>query len=108
VDAARALVADPPRLLAAISGPPSFVGRRLFPQEDKLAVDDGIESVEQVVRQVGWRLGRAHRRGASEVPARPWSDRDLSGILDEAVELAGLFESVYLAYCRDAVRGPEA
>ena len=107
VEAARALVADPPRLLAAVSGPPSFVGRRLFPQEDKLAFDGGIESVEAVVRQVGWRLGRAHRRGASEVPARPWSDRDLSGILDQAVELAGLFESVYLAYCRDAVRGPE-
>jgi uncharacterized protein (DUF2252 family) len=100
VEAARALVVDPPRLLAAVSGPPSFVGRRLFPQEDKLAVDGGIDSVEAVVRQVGWRLGRAHRRGASEVPTRPWSDRDLSGILDEAVELAGLFESVYLAYCR--------
>jgi uncharacterized protein (DUF2252 family) len=107
VEAARALVADPPRQLAAVSGPPSFVGRRLFPQEDKLAVDGGVESVEEVARQVGWRLGRAHRRGARAAPARPWSDRDLSGILDEAVELAGLFESIYLAYCRDAARSPE-
>ena len=100
VEAARALVADPPRHLAAISGPPSFVGRRLFPQEDKLSVDAGVESMEEVARLVGWTVGRAHRRGARDAPATPWSDRDLSGILDEAVELAGLFESVYLAYCR--------
>jgi uncharacterized protein (DUF2252 family) len=100
VEAARALVADPPRHLAAISGPPSFVGRRLFPQEDKLSVDAGVDSMEEVARQVGWTMGRAHRRGARDAPATPWSDRDLSGILDEAVELAGLFESVYLAYCR--------
>jgi uncharacterized protein (DUF2252 family) len=100
VEAARALVADPPRHLAAISGPPSFVGRRLFPQEDKLSVDASVESMEEVARRVGWTVGRAHRRGARDAPATPWSDRDLSGILDEAVELAGLFESVYLAYCR--------
>jgi hypothetical protein len=50
----------------------------------------------------------SHRLGASEAPARwPWSDRDLSGILDDAVELAGLFEPVYLAYCRDAARSPQ-
>lgn len=107
VEAARALVSDPPRLLAAIPGPPSFVGRRLFPQEDKLAVEGGIESVEEVAREVGWKLGRAHRRGAMEGPARSWSDRDLSEVLDEAVELAGLFESVYLAYCRGAAASPE-
>src|SRR5260221_222723 len=107
-DAAGVLPREMHRLgqLAAISGPPSFVGRRLFPQEDKLAVDGGVESVEEVARQVGWRLGRANRRGAREAPARPWSDRDLSGILDEAVELAGLFESIYLAHCRDAARSP--
>jgi uncharacterized protein (DUF2252 family) len=107
VEAAHALVSDPPRLLAAVTGSPSFVGRRLFPQEDKLTVDGGVESVEDVAREVGWKLGRAHRRGAREAPARPWSDRDLSAIVDEAVELAGLFESVYLAYCRQAAPRPE-
>jgi hypothetical protein len=106
VEAARALVADPPRLLAAVSGPPSFVGRRLFPQEDKLALDGGVDSVEDVARSVGWTLGRAHRRGARETAHTPWLDRDLSGILDEAVELAGLFESVYLAYCKGGAPAP--
>ncbi|HEV7500646.1 MAG TPA: DUF2252 family protein, partial [Vicinamibacteria bacterium] len=66
VEAARALVSDPPRLLAAVAGPPSFVGRRLFPQEVKLAVDGGVESVEEVARVIGWKLGHAHRRGARE------------------------------------------
>jgi uncharacterized protein (DUF2252 family) len=107
VEATRALVADPPRHLAAVSGPPSFVARRLFPQEDKLSVDAGVESMEEVASAVGWTLGRAHRRGARDAPAAPWSDRDLSGILDDAVELAGLFESVYLAYCRSGAPPPE-
>jgi len=54
--------------------------------------------VETGPRASGWREGAL---------ARPWSDRSLSAILDAAVELAGLFESVYLAYCRDAARSPE-
>ena len=107
VEATRALVADPPRHLAGVPGPPSFVGRRLFPQEDKLSVDAGIESMEEVARLVGWTMGRAHRRGARDAPATPWSDQDLSGILDDAVELAGLFESVYLAYCRSGAPRPD-
>jgi hypothetical protein len=107
VEAARALVPDPPRHLAAVAGPPGFVGRRLFPQEDKLSVDTGIESIEEVARLVGWTVGRAHRRGARDAPGTPWSDRDLSRILDEAVELAGLFESVYLAYCRSGGSRPD-
>ena len=39
----------------------------------------GIESVEEVARQVGWRLGRAHRRGAREARVRPWSDHRCLG-----------------------------
>lgn len=46
-----------------------------------------------------WRAGGA---GATALV-----DRDLSEILDDAVELAGPFESAYLAYCRDAARSPE-
>jgi hypothetical protein len=100
VEAARALIADPPRLLAAVEGPPGFVGRRLFPQEDKLAVADGVDAPDELAREVGWRLGRAHRRGAAEPPAGAWSDAQLSEVLEQAVELAGQFEAIYLAYCR--------
>ena len=100
VQAARALLKDPPRLLAAVDNAPGFIGRRLFPQEDKLALEDGVNSPEDLAREVGWTLGRAHRRAATKAPAEPWSDAELSAILDEAIEVAGLFESVYLAYCR--------
>jgi uncharacterized protein (DUF2252 family) len=100
VEAARALLIDPPRLLAAVDAAPGFVGRRLFPQEDKLALEDGVQSPEELAREVGWILGRAHRRAATAPPPQPWSDADLSAIVDEAIELAGLFESIYLAYCR--------
>jgi uncharacterized protein (DUF2252 family) len=100
VQAARALLNDPPRLLAAVDNAPGFIGRRLFPQEDKLALENGVNSPEDLAREVGWILGRAHRRAATKAPAEPWSDAELSAILDEAIEVAGLFESVYLAYCR--------
>jgi len=79
---------------------PGFIGRRLFPQEDKLALENGVNSPEDLAREVGWILGRAHRRAATKAPGQPWSDAELSAVLDEAIELAGRFESVYLAYCR--------
>jgi len=100
VQAARALINDPPRLLAAVDTAPGFIGRRLFPQEDKLALENGVNSPEDLAREVGWILGRAHRRAATKAPGQPWSDAELSAVLDEAIELAGRFESVYLAYCR--------
>jgi len=100
VETARALLTDPPRLLAAVEDAPGFVGRRLFPQEDKLALEDGVQSPEDLAREVGWILGRAHRRAATAPPPQAWSDADLAAIVDEAIELAGLFESIYLAYCR--------
>ena len=100
VESACALVADPPRLLAAVDDTPGFVGRRLFPQEDKLSLEGGVESPAELAQEVGWLLGRAHRRGATEAPRAPWSDAELSGLVDHAIELSGLFEATYLAWCR--------
>jgi uncharacterized protein (DUF2252 family) len=99
VDAARKLVADPPRLLAPVTGTHEFVGRRLFPQEDKLTVDD-VDALPPLARHVGWLLGSAHRRGAAEPLGPEWSDDDLASLAERAIELAGLFEAVYLAWCR--------
>jgi uncharacterized protein (DUF2252 family) len=100
VETARALLSAPPRLLAAVEGTTGFLGRRLFPQEDKLSLEDGVESPADLAREVGWVLGRAHRRAATDALPRPWTDAERALIVDEAIALAGLFESIYLAYCR--------
>jgi len=83
-----------------VEGTTGFLGRRLFPQEDKLSLEDGVESPADLAREVGWVLGRAHRRAATDAPPRPWTDAERALIVDEAIALAGLFESIYLAYCR--------
>ena len=41
-------------------------------------------------------------RALKERPARPWTKDDVGPILDHAIELAGIFEAVYLAYARRA------
>jgi uncharacterized protein (DUF2252 family) len=105
VDAARALLGTTPRLLAPISAPEmgmSFIGRQLSPQEDKLDVA-GLKQgkgLKEIGERVGFLLGTAHLRAAKSVPEHPWSERGLSGLIDAALELAGLFEAIYLAYSR--------
>jgi hypothetical protein len=57
---------------------------------------------------LGALLGTPHRRGR-EGDFAPWSARDCSGILERAVALAGIHESVYLELCllwRDAPTSP--
>lgn len=104
VGAARALVATPPRQLAPL--PPhelgSFLGRKLCPEEDKLdlAKLSVGKTLSQVVRTVGVLLGRAHRRAAVDLPDRPRPPSESVEIVDRAIRLAGLLESVYLAYAR--------
>jgi uncharacterized protein (DUF2252 family) len=100
---ARALVGSPPRQLAPVTEDGrSFAARKLFPQEDKLRLDKhraGPE-LDAIVSTIGDLLGRAHARGATDRPAKPWSSAETSTLIDHAVELAGIFESVYLAYVR--------
>jgi uncharacterized protein (DUF2252 family) len=109
VAAARALCLAPPRLLAPIHLEDlSFVGRRLFPQEDKLAVEEmrvGAE-LEALVAFIGHLLGTAHTRGVRALaggkaaPFTPWNGAEIGGLVDHAVTLAGVLEGVYLAWSR--------
>lgn len=109
VQSARALLVAPMRQLAAlpsVAGVPSFYGRKLCPEEDKLDLTRlavGPE-LDAVVALVGHLLGAAHARAARTLPARSWSRADRDVMLDEAVRLAGIFEAVYLAYARIAPR----
>jgi uncharacterized protein (DUF2252 family) len=104
VQSARAMLAAPMRQLAALppaDGRPSFYGRKLCPEEDKLdlgKLEVGPE-LDAVVETVGHLLGAAHARAARE-PPRAWALADRAALIDEAVRLAGIFEAVYLAYAR--------
>lgn len=105
VTAARALNEKPARFLASVEAAGlSFVGRKLFPQEDKLDLS-GFKpgaKLDGIVRYIGYVLGAAHQRGATKQPAAAWGASDLDAILDRAVRLAGLHEAIYLAYARVA------
>ena len=105
-NAARALCATPPRHLAPILVDGlSFVGRRLFPQEDKLDLEKmraGVE-LEELVAFIGHVLGAGHARGVAALgapPPPPWTGAEVSTVVDHAVVLAGLLEGVYLAWVR--------
>ena len=106
VEAARALCAAPPRLLAPILVDDlSFVGRRLFPQEDKLdltAMQPGAE-LDELVAFIAHVVGAAHARGVAALGGPPllrWTGEEVGQVVDHAVELAGLLEGVYLAWAR--------
>jgi uncharacterized protein (DUF2252 family) len=99
----RALVDHPPRFLAALAPTPSglsFIGRQLFPQEDKLALAEvPSEQLGAVARAVGRVLGTAHARGGPKPrTVEPWSDRDGDELLVRAIELAGVFAAIQQAY----------
>jgi len=103
--AASGLVRSPPRQLVALAPSPlgAFIGRKLCPEEDKLdlarlSVGPKLSSVARVVGSV---LGRGHRKAVGTFG--PTNDHD--ELLDRAVYLAGIYESVYLAYCRVSSRG---
>jgi uncharacterized protein (DUF2252 family) len=127
IDAARALLASPPRGLGktTLAGL-SLVGRRLSPVEDKLDLTrvDATELAELAV-YLGGLLGRAHRRGIGRrlrrfgasrtadvcpedrrrhsLPA-PWPEATHARIIASACALAGIHEAIYLAYCALAPR----
>lgn len=99
--AVRACVARPPRMAGStrLRGASMFV-RRLAPQEDKLDLTKlQPQELEPLARHLGALLGAAHRRGARRAPKKPWSARDRALILSHAIALAGVHESMYLAYC---------
>jgi uncharacterized protein (DUF2252 family) len=99
--AVRACVSQPPRMMGTtkLRGSPMFT-RRLAPQEDKLDLTKlAAKDMEPLAAYLGTLLGAAHRRGAKRAPKKPWNERDRAGLLYRAIELAGLHEAMYLAYC---------
>jgi uncharacterized protein (DUF2252 family) len=105
-EAIRASVAAPPRMMgtARLRGESMFV-RRLTPQEDKLDLTKlHPEDLEPLAYHLGALLGAAHRRGATRRPKKEWSEKDRALLLSNAIVLAGVHESTYLAYCNLARR----
>jgi uncharacterized protein (DUF2252 family) len=104
--AIRACLARPPRMIGTtkVRGRSAFV-RRLAPQEDKLDLTRlHTADLDGLARYLGALLGSAHRRGATRMPKKPWSEKDRARLLAHALALAGMHEAMYLAYC-DLVRG---
>lgn len=97
----RACIEHPPRALgtSTIDGL-SLFGRRLAPQEDKLALDAiPRRDLTELAAYLGALLGRAHARGARKRPHGQWSKGDREGVRRQAVRLAGIHEATYLALC---------
>lgn len=96
----RSCVEFPPRMLGTSRlGEQEVLVRRLTPQEDKLSLDR-LKPVElaSLASYLGALLGAAHRRGRA-APFPAWTARDLGGILERAVTLAGIHEATYLQLC---------
>jgi uncharacterized protein (DUF2252 family) len=99
--AVRACVSQTPRMIGTtkLRGSSMFT-RRLAPQEDKLDLTRlAAKDMEPLASYLGALLGAAHRRGAKRAPKKPWTERDRERLLYLAIELAGLHEAMYLAYC---------
>jgi uncharacterized protein (DUF2252 family) len=76
----------------------SFVARQFSPSEDRIDLDTlAAGDLAKIVATLGDVLGRAHRRGASELPARSWSDHDMRALVRRAGELTALMQGAYLA-----------
>ncbi len=103
-NALHACLACPPRMVAATTmatptGDVSMLGRRLAPQEDKLAFA-GLDPryIPSLMAYYGALTAAMHLRGSKAQPRR-WTDSDLDQILHHAIELAGLHHAIFLAYC---------
>lgn len=110
VDGANALVPSPPKMLAAVEAaevPLSFIGRQLCPQEDKLEVAKLPDRamLASVAERAGFMLGAAHARSGAGRWVGGWTAGEVSGLIDRAIELAGLYEAIYLAYGRSSRPG---
>jgi uncharacterized protein (DUF2252 family) len=102
VDATRALLQMPPRMLGVteLQGQSMFV-RRLAPQEDKIDFLT-VRSAESVglAAFFGSLVGKAHKRAVTIAPKRPWTASDREAILERAIRLCGLHEAIYLWHGR--------
>jgi len=102
--ALHACLACPPRMVTATTmpldgGTLSMLGRRLAPQEDKLAFAQlDLHAAPVLLAYYGALTAAMHLRGSKSRPTR-WTDTDLDDILHRAIELAGLHHSIFLAYC---------
>jgi uncharacterized protein (DUF2252 family) len=97
-----ACVRYPPRMMGTtkLDGLSMFA-RRLAPQEDKLdMIRIAPAELGTIAAYLGSLLGRAHRRGATKIPSRPWTRDEQEALLDQAVAMAGIHESAYLAMCK--------
>jgi uncharacterized protein (DUF2252 family) len=102
LDAARACLAEPPRMLgtADIDGVPMLV-RRFAPQEDKLNFARiEAKDLAALAEYLGALLGRAHLRGATKTANKPWSKLEQAGLIERAIAIAGVHEAAYLASCK--------
>lgn len=79
-------------------GDTPLVGRRLAPQEDKLALGTvGPDVLGEVVPYLGGIVAALHARSGK---APRLERRAVGALLDDAVELAGIHQSAHLAMCR--------
>jgi uncharacterized protein (DUF2252 family) len=108
VAAMQACLAKPPRFLGTArmgkvpsAGELSMFVRRLAPQEDKLDLAGLRDAdLDPLATYLGALVGRAHARGATKAPPRPWTEEERDGIVDRAIAIAGIHEAVYLAFCK--------
>ncbi len=98
----NACLEHPPQMAAATRlRTTSMLVRRLAPQEDKLAFQRLPPSdLPAIAAYLGSCAGAAHRRGATRLPKKPWTHDERARVIESAIELAGLHEATYLAFCR--------
>jgi len=99
----RACLASPPVLAGTthLLGMPMLV-RRLTPQEDKLDLTKIADAqLDALSKYLGALAGRAHRKGATKLPASSWKDADLAALLEHAIRMAGIHEAAYLAIANE-------
>jgi uncharacterized protein (DUF2252 family) len=97
-----ACLEHPPQMAAATRlRTTSMLVRRLAPQEDKLAFQRlPPAELPAIAAYLGSCAGAAHARGATQPTKKPWTPDERARVIESAIELAGLHEAVYLAYCR--------
>lgn len=97
----HALVLHPSRQLGSswLGSMPMLV-RRLAPQEDKLELKHLADvTLPPLVRSLGAAVGEAHVRAAG-TRLQGWRLSARERMVDRALAMAGLHESVYLAWCK--------
>ena len=106
----RAAVEAPPALLGTTTlGDRSIIVRRLAEEEDKLELSLlRPQELPALAAHLGALVGRAHARGTTKAPHGRWTAGDLEHLIDASIELAGIHEAAYLAFCRLSMLGIRA